>query len=135
MGPPLTVRIAEADRVTAERQIGVQQARGRPDLTASIGFRSFEADGSTALTFGLSTPLPLFDRNRGNIDAARADFRAADARLLSARRDADADRAAALARIKAANTRVWAADEGVASSEEAYRLARIGFEEGRDLPA
>lgn len=131
MGPPLTVRIAEADRVTAERQIGVQQARGRPDLTASIGFRSFEADGSTALTFGLSTPLPLFDRNRGNIDAARADFRAADARLLSARRDADADRAAALARIKAANTRVWAADEGVASSEEAYRLARIGFEEGR----
>lgn len=130
-GSPLTVQIAEAERTTAERQVGVQQARGRPDLTASIGFRNFEADGSTALTFGISTPLPLFDRNRGNVDAARADYRAADARLLAARRDADADRAAALARIKAANTRVWAADEGVSSAEEAYRLARIGFEEGR----
>lgn len=131
MGPPLTVQIAESERNTAERQVTVQKARGRPDLTASFGFRSFEGDGSTALTFGVSTPLPLFDRNRGNVDAARADYRAADARLLAARRDAEADRAAALARIKAANTRVWAADEGVSSAEEAYRLARIGFEEGR----
>lgn len=130
-GPPLTVQIAEAERNTAERQVGVQQARGRPDLTASLGFRSFEADGSTALTFGISTPLPLFDRNRGNVDAARADYRAADARLIAARREAEADRAAALARIKAANTRVWAADEGVSLAQEAYRLARIGFEEGR----
>ena len=93
-----TVRVAEAQRTAAERRIDVQRAEARPDINASVGIRRFEAEDATALTFGISMPLPLFDRNRGNIEAAQAEFRAADARLLTARQEAQADRAAAVCR-------------------------------------
>ena len=120
----LTVRVAEADREAAERRIDVERLRSRPDVTASVGVRRYEAEDATAVTLGVSLPLPLFDRNRGNIEAAQAEFRAADARLLGARQEAQADRDAAMARLSASASRV-------AAAEEAYRLSRIGFEAGR----
>jgi cobalt-zinc-cadmium efflux system outer membrane protein len=125
------VRVAEAERSAAETRIAVERVRATPDVTASVGVRRFEAEDATALTFGLSLPLPLFDRNRGNIEAAQAEFRAADARLVGARQDAEADRNAAEARLRASTSRVSAADAGVTAGEEAYRLSRIGFEAGR----
>ena len=127
----LVVRVAEAERETAERQIAVERIRARPDVSASVGLRRYEAEDATALTLGLSLPLPLFDRNRGNIDAALADFRAADARLLNARQEAQADRNAAKARLNASASRVSATDAGVTAAQEAYRLSRIGFDAGR----
>ena len=126
-----TVRVAEAERTSAERRIAVERIRARPDVSASVGVRRFEAQNATALTIGLSLPLPLFDRNRGNIEAAQAQFRAADARLSGALQDAQADRAAARARLGASASRVSASEAGIASAEEAYRLSRIGFEAGR----
>ena len=126
-----SVRVAQAQRAAAERRIEVERIRSRPDINASVGVRRYEMEDATALTFGVSMPLPLFDRNRGNIDAAQADFRAADARLMGARQEAQADRAAARARLAASVSRVSAADAGVASAEEAYRLSRIGSEAGR----
>lgn len=126
-----TVRAAEAQLTAAERRIDVESINARPDVTASMGLRRFEAEGATALTFGLSLPLPLFDRNRGNIDAARAEYNAAGARLAQAKQDANADRAAAAARLGASTSRVAAADAGVTAAEEAYRLSRIGFDAGR----
>lgn len=125
------VRVAEAERAAAESRIEVERIRARPDVRASVGVRRYEAEDATALTFGLSMPLPLFDRNRGNIEAAQADFRAADARLMGARQEAEADRNAAEARLRASVSRVTASDAGVTAAEEAYRLSRIGFEAGR----
>lgn len=127
----LVVRVAEAEREAADRQIAVQRTLGRPDVSASVGFRRYEAEDATAFTFGVSMPLPLFDRNRGNIDAAQAELRAAEARLRGARQEATADRTAAQARLAASVSRVAATDAGVSSAEEAYRLSRIGFEAGR----
>ncbi len=125
------VRVAEAERDAAERRIAVERIQSRPDVSASVGVRHYEAEDATALTVGLSLALPLFDRNRGNIDAAQAEFRAAEARLRGARQEAQADRNAAVARLNASSSRVTATDAGVAAAQEAYRLSRIGFDAGR----
>ena len=131
VGAAPEVLVAEAERAAAESRIEVERVRARPDVTASVGIRRYEAEDATALTFGVSMPLPLFDRNRGAIDAARAEFRAAEARLIGARQEAEADRNAAEARLRASASRVAAADAGIRAAEEAYRLSRIGFEAGR----
>ena len=125
------VRVAQAERDAAESRIEVERVRARPDVRVSVGVRRYEAEDATALTFGVSMPLPLFDRNRGNYDAAQAEFRAADARVMAATQTAQADLAGAEARLRSANSRVWATDGGVTAAEEAYRLSRIGFEAGR----
>ncbi|MBD3833153.1 MAG: TolC family protein [Brevundimonas sp.] len=127
----LAVRVAEAEAEAAARRIGRERAEARPNVSASLGVTRYQAEDATALTVGLSMPLPLFDRNRGNIDAARAEHRAAEARVAGARLADAAERTAALARLRASASRIAAGDMGVSSAEEAYRLSRLGFEAGR----
>lgn len=125
------VRAAEAERVAAERQIDVQRSLGRPDVTTNFGVRRSQMDDATSFTLGVSVPLPLFDQNRGNVQAAQAELRAANARLESVKQEAQAGQGAARARLNASASRVSAADAGIRSAEEAYQLSRIGFDAGR----
>lgn len=128
---PLAVRIAQAELDAAGRRVAVEQGRAKPDINASIGMRRFRETGDRAFSVGLSLSIPLFDRNRGGIQAAYAEQHAARARLTAQLQEAKADRLAAEATLAASNTRTGAADSGVLAAEEAYRLARIGFDAGR----
>ena len=128
---PLAVRIAQAENEAAARLVTVEQRRARPDISASLGTRRFRETGDEAFTAGVSLSIPLFDRNRGGIRVAHAEQRAAEARLVQQQQEAKAERMAAEAILLASQTRTRAADSGVASAEEAYRLARIGFDAGR----
>ena len=122
---------ALAAREAAARQVRVERARAVPDVAVSVGVRRFGEDDSTAMVAGISTPFPLFDRNRGNIGAAQAELAVAEARLDAARLDAEAAVRAGLVRIEASVARLAAAREGEAAAEEAYRLTRLGYEGGK----
>ncbi|HXC98285.1 MAG TPA: TolC family protein, partial [Verrucomicrobiae bacterium] len=66
---------AEADLKKAHADLRLQQALRVPDPTVSLGVEHEPPGGGPAVdTFnlGLSFPLPLWNQNRGNIDAARA---------------------------------------------------------------
>src|SRR4029079_13580219 len=80
---------------------------------------------------GFSIPLPLTDRNRGEIAAAQSELRAADARLAAARVEPDGQCLTANAEADAAASRLAASQQGETSAREAYRLARIGYQGGR----
>jgi cobalt-zinc-cadmium efflux system outer membrane protein len=129
--PTPAVLAAEADRDRAAAKVRIEQVQARPDLTLSAGVRRFAGDDSTAMVAGASLPFPLFDRNRGNTEAARADLNAAEARLAQARLDAAADLAATRSQARSAQAQVTAATAGEHAASEAYRLARIGYEAGR----
>lgn len=124
-------RAAQAERDAAAARVTVERTRATPDLTAGIGVRRFAADDVTALVGGFSLPLPLFDRNRGNIAAASAALTGAEARLSAARFDAQADVASARARADAALSRIASAQASERSAAEAYRLVRIGYQAGK----
>lgn len=127
--PPYLAALAE--REAAARRVRVEQTRAIPDVTASLGLRRFEADRSTAAVAGLAIPFPLFDRNRGNIDAARAALQIADARLEEARLEAEAEGRSALSQLAASQARLDATLASEQTSMEAYRLSRIGYESGK----
>ena len=132
--PPLTtpaIAAAEAERDAAGRRVDVERTRTTPDITASLGLRRVEAFHDTLVVGGLSIPLPLFDKNRGNIAAALGQFSAADARLNAARLEAENGYRAAQAQALAANARVAASAQAQSAADEAYRLARIGYDAGR----
>lgn len=68
----------------AEAGLQVARVTPRPDPTLSAGYKS-QSDGFDGIFLGLSTPLPLVDRNRGATEAARMRLLAAEIRADAAR--------------------------------------------------
>lgn len=124
-------RAALAERAAAERRIAAERARAAPDITASLGVRRLEFENATAVVGGVSVPLAIFDRNRGNIDAAQADLRTAEARVALALHDAQAEAEAAPVLLAATEARVAAAAGILRTADETYRLAHIAYESGK----
>jgi len=128
----LDVRLAEAERLEAEAELRQQRVAGRLDPAVGIGIRRLEETGDTALIAGVSLPLPVFDRNQGNVAAARADIRSAEARRDAAIVLASARIENAGTSLSAARARVTAL-EGLATPQaaEALRLADLSYKAGR----
>src|SRR3546814_5582267 len=79
----LDVRLAEAERVIADAELRQARAEGRLDPSVGVGVRQLRETGDRALIASLSVPLPVFDRNQGNVAAARSGVQGAEARRNS----------------------------------------------------
>ena len=110
----------------------LERARRTPDLTVSLGVKRDEQLGRTQAVLGLSIPLPLFDRNQGNLlealrreDKSRDELAAADIQLKTAAMQAwgRLDSAAAQAQILR--------DQVLPGAQSAYDAATRGFELGK----
>ncbi|KPW13743.1 CzcC family cobalt/zinc/cadmium efflux transporter outer membrane protein [Pseudomonas amygdali pv. ulmi] len=69
------LRLAQAQIEQREAALGSERAKRIPDLTVSVGSQYSREESERVNVVGLSMPLPLFDRNQGNVLAAsrRAD--------------------------------------------------------------
>ena len=52
--------------------VALEKSKSVPDITVSAGTKYLAGPDDTAFVVGVSIPLPIFDRNQGNISAARA---------------------------------------------------------------
>lgn len=130
--PTLDEQVAAAERDAARARIRVAQSNAVPDVTASAGVRRISDGRETALVAGIALPLPIRDRNRGNIAAAGSDSLAAEAALAQTRLDANRAQHDARMLLGAANERVAAlSGPGLSQAEEALRLAQIGYSAGK----
>jgi cobalt-zinc-cadmium efflux system outer membrane protein len=131
--PDLTpaVATAQAEREAAARRVTVEQTRAVPDITGSLGIRRIAGDNATVFVGAISVPLPLFDKNQGNIAASLAQRDAADARLTAARLEAENLYRSGVAQAVAADARLKASMQAETAAAEAARLARIGYDSGR----
>jgi len=67
--PELGRWFAEEERIRA--LIELEHARGKPDVTLGGGYRRLSGPNANAAVFGMSMPLPLFNRNEGAIQEAQ----------------------------------------------------------------
>ncbi|MQA23166.1 TolC family protein, partial [Rugamonas rivuli] len=128
--PALALARAELARHQALAQL--ELGKRTPDVTFNIGGKRSEELGRTQAVFGLSLPLPLFDRNQGGVlesarrvDKARDELTAATLRLESDLAQAGAD--FELARQQALSLRV----DILPGAQSAYDAASTGFDYGK----
>jgi cobalt-zinc-cadmium efflux system outer membrane protein len=138
-GPPTlsssgTLALAAADADLAVADAGIRLARSQrvPDITVGPAVRRLEASKDMAAVFSVSMPIPLF--NAGN--AAVAQAQAERSRAQAQRRVAalDVEQAITDARAEADNaatTARMATGPALAAAQEAARIARIGYREGK----
>lgn len=126
------LQAAQAAEALGQSVEAFEAAQAMPDLDVSAGLKRFEATGDSALIAGVSVSLPIFDRNRNaakaaryRTDAARASARGVEARFLAEQRSA-------IARLKAAETRLGLLrDEALPSAQQAFDAALQGYRIGR----
>ncbi len=73
------VVIAREAVAAAEADLKLQKSMGVPDPDVLGGYKRNSADNT--LFAGLQIPLPIFNRNQGNVDRTRADVQLAQAQL------------------------------------------------------
>ena len=128
----LDVRLADAERLRAEAEVAQEKTVARLNPAVGLGVRHMQDTGDVGLVGGVSMTLPLFDRNKGNIAAARADVRAAEANLASTAASARVRARNAITNVEAAGARVTALEKSaVPEAAEGLRLARLSYAEGR----
>lgn len=128
----IDVLVATSEVASATAAIRRERTLAVPGITAQAGLRDIRETGDRALVFGLSVPLPFWNRNQGNVEAARADQISAEARrnqaIIEARRrigDARAGLFNAEAQLKLLR------NSSLPAAEEAARLARLGYQAGK----
>lgn len=128
----IQLRLVAAEREALQAEAQRQRSLRVPDPTISAGVRRFQESKDQAFLVGVSIPLPLRDRNQGNIAAAEARVRAANAREAVALADYRQDVAQARADYLGAEAKAETLEnDSLPQAEEALRLAQIGYRNGR----
>lgn len=129
-----TLALAAADADLAVADAGVRLARSQriPDVTVGPGVRQFSESNDTAALFSISVPIPLFNSGRAAVGQASAERSRAEAqRRMTA---LDVEQAILDARTEADNAATnarTANGPALAAAQEAARIARIGYREGK----
>jgi cobalt-zinc-cadmium efflux system outer membrane protein len=128
------IRIREAELVQQGFKVSLSRNERYPAITVGP-FYSYEkaADQEQQIGIGLSLPLPLWDRNAGNIETSKAREQQAQATLLAAQRDVERRVAESAATLQAKREEIgkWQADtqlkfrEAAASADRNYRLGSV----------
>ncbi len=134
------LRQAAAQIEQNDAALGSEKARRIPDLTVSLGSQYDRAERERVNVVGLSLPLPLFDRNQGNVLAAarRADQsrdlrNAVELRLRSATRSALNQWATAMDEVESYDRTILpAARQAVDSATRGFEMGKFGFIEVLD---
>lgn len=73
------LRVAEAEVARRKAMADLERARRVPDMTVSVGTQRDNELGRNQLLLGVAIPLPVFDRNQGNVvEAMRREDKARD---------------------------------------------------------
>lgn len=127
----LALAAAGADVTTADAQLRLARSQRIPDLTVSAGTRRMQASGDMAMLFGVSVPLPVFNNGRAAVNQASALRNQSEARRRLARFDAERAITATRTDRDRAAASVRASGPALAAAQEAARIARIGYGEGK----
>lgn len=128
----LALAAANADLTTADAQVRLARSQRVPDLTISAGARRLEATNDVAAVFGVSIPIPVFNNGRAAIAQASAERDQIDAQRRLAQLEAEQGIAGAEAEVANAAASARAAQgPALAAAEEAARIARIGYGQGK----
>ena len=122
----------DAELKLRQAALASERAARMPDLEAAIGLQRFEEDGSDALAFGIGLPLPLFDRNQGNIAAARHELAKTQAERRAAETELAAELANAHGTLRSSHGRALTLRSKVVPAvEDAFDAAHKGYGQGK----
>jgi len=132
LGTSPSVQRAQLELERRKSLVNVEQSKTVQDVTVSVGIQRREEAQHEQMRFGISIPIPLFNRNQGNLlEALRREDKARD-ELVATRIALASDVYQVIERLGARRQEVdLLRTEVVPGAKSAYEAATIGFENGK----
>ncbi len=132
----LSVQIAKVGITKAELSLRRAEAEKIPNVTLSTGYTRQSQNRSNDWLFGISVPLPIFNRNQGNILSAQAEVGKSHVEVERVRNELASRFASAYGQFEAAKNRanryrtsiLPATVKSLEYSERAYKAGLLDFE-------
>lgn len=126
------VRRAQLEVERRKALSAVEVSRRMGNMTVSLGAKRDQEFGRNQAVVGMTLPLPLFDRNQGNVlEALRREDKARD-ELAAARLQVESEAVQARERLVTSRTEAQAlAAEVLPGAQSAFDAATKGFELGK----
>jgi cobalt-zinc-cadmium efflux system outer membrane protein len=129
------LRLAKLQIDQREASLALEKTQRIPDLTVSVGSQYSELERERVNVVGLSMPIPLFNRNQGNVlaaarrtDQARDLRNATELRLRTQIQTTLAQWQTANGEVKAFNQTILpAAQSAVDSATRGFEMGKFGF--------
>lgn len=125
------IRAAESARAKATADLRLQKAMRIPDPTFLGQYEHEPPDQPNTIGLGVSFPVPIWNRNRGNITAAEATLQQTEVQLAKVEAQAAADIATAQTSYSSASSR-WQRyrDQLVPKSRQIRETVAFAYEKG-----
>ena len=128
-------RLKKAALAITQKQAlsAIEQSKQTPDVTVSLGAqRNEELGGITQAIIGLSIPIPVFDKNQGNVQSAKArEFQSIDEKTaLENQLKTELADAYSRKQLQVEASNMYQNDI-LLGAQSAYEAARKGFEFGK----
>lgn len=132
IGNTPAVSRARIDIARRKAQLLLEQSRRMPDVTVAVGMKRSQELGLNQAVVGVSVPLPLFDRNQGNVLEASRRVDQAGAAFLATQTETHKDLAQAYQALDTARQEAQALRADILpGAQSAYDAAVKGFDFGK----
>jgi cobalt-zinc-cadmium efflux system outer membrane protein len=113
-------------------ELALERSAVIPDLSATAGIQQFEATGEDAMLFGVALVIPIFDRNQGNISAAKHEMKKGDEEALAILATAQSHLVNTYNTLRGAQLEAIALQQTILpSAERAFNAATDGYQQGK----
>lgn len=127
-----SVKLAKLEIDAREAMTRIERSRAIPNITISAGVVNNQEIGLNQALFGLSIPIPVFDRNQGNVqEAASRTFKAED-ELIAVKNRIQTNLATQYERLNAARQATLSLQSDILpNAQSAFDAANRGFSLGK----
>ena len=123
---------AKLEISTRQALANIENSKRTPDLTVSVGAKRNEELGLNQAVFGVSIPIPVFDRNQGNLKEALSRTEKARDELIALRVQQETLLAEAYERLVSSRQSVETLKTDILpGAQSAFDAATKGFEFGK----
>lgn len=127
-----SIRAAQIEITAREAIAEVERSKSIPNITMTAGVINNQELGYNQALLGLSVPIPVFDRNRGNLQEAISRQYKAEDELAALRNRLTADLASQHERLKVARQAAESIEsEILPGAQSAFDAANKGFKAGK----
>jgi len=129
LGNRAEVKLAQQVIDSARSNVRLQHANASPDFEALFGYK--RTNGFDTMLGGLQIPIPVLNRNQGNIAAADSTVRAAEAELAAMKALVAAEVRAAAADVNLKQKQITELFPGILrKADESAQIAEAAYREG-----